>query len=309
MRSVCSSLAAVLLATALAACTASAPRSPHPARPQLVDSTLPSSPVSVPLHPYFRGLRTVRVTSGADTLTFLLDTGGGHTLLTVEAARKLGCAPFGRQTAYRMSGERVDFRWCAGVPLSVGGVPLEHPVVAVFDLMALLPSALPPLDGVLSLQSFRERVVTLDHAGAKLVLESGASAAVRAAAMRQLTARAATGEDGGVLSVFVAARAEGAPVWLLLDSGNLVGTVLAPHAARQLGVAAPDGAAGAEGAEVRVPLEVLGLALAREPVVIRELIIDGALGVRFFEQGAVMLDFRGGRVRAYRSAAAEDAGT
>lgn len=278
--------ARAILLTGLTACAAPLPPTPAP-------DDLPPAPVEVPLSPYFRQLRTVRATTAAgDSLSLLLDTGGGSTLLTVQAAERLGCRPFGRQTGYRMSGERVDFQWCGEVPLSLGGVRLAQPVVAVYDLMALLPEGLPPLDGVLSLRSFEDRVLTVDLGGGRLVMESDSSTSRRATGGRPLQARVATGEDGGMLTVFLAVRGERGPLWLLLDSGNLVGTLLAPHAARQLGIPADSGA-------VTARIEVLGLPAADGPVFVRELILDGALGAAFMEQGPLTLDLRHGRVRVY----------
>lgn len=254
---------------------------------------LPAQPVEVALDTYFRDLKTIRLTSGTDTLSMLLDTGGGYTLLTVEAAERLGCTPFGATSGHRMSGERVQFRWCSAVPLSLGGTPIGGDVTAVFDLMKLLPAELPKLDGVLSLDVFAGRVVTIDLARNRLILESAGSTDARRAGMRALTARAATGEDGSSLTIFLAARASPVPTWLLLDSGNLVGTILSPEAAARMGIAFPgpgaDGTARADSATV----EVLGAGVVIEPVTVRPLIHDGALGAEFMKRGAFTFDLRG----------------
>jgi hypothetical protein len=277
-------LMSALLVSACSPARSSLVEVPAPAAP-----ALPAEPVEVRLSPYFRELRTLQLTSGNDTLTFLLDTGGGHTLLTTEAAQRLGCTPFGRSLAHRMSGERVEFQWCTGVALALGGVPLEHEKVAVFDLMALLPPVLPRLDGLLSLQSFAHRVVSIDHPGERLVLESDASAATRRRIAEPLVARTATGQDGSTLTLFLAARAEGAPIWLLLDNGNLTGTILSPHALRQIGHR-PD--AAMEAVEVR-GFEVLGLTPATERVQVRDVLYDGVLGASFMQRGLFLFDLRG----------------
>jgi hypothetical protein len=111
--------------------------------------------------------------------------------------------------------------------------------------------------------------------------------------MQPLLARRATGEDGSTLAVFLAARADGAPVWLLLDSGNLVGTILSPHAVEQIGLPLPP-AADDEKAMVleAATVEVLGVASTRESIVVRDLIHDGALGASFMKRGIVMFDLR-----------------
>jgi hypothetical protein len=268
-----------------------APRSQPPLQSgRAVDSSLPANPVEVPLAPYFRELRTVRAVSGADTLTLLLDTGGGHTLVTPGAARRLGCEPFGRSVGHRMSGERVEFQWCSGVRLQLEDVSLGSDLLAVFDLAAVLPPELPRLDGVLGLKSFTDKVVTFDLAGERLILESGGSADARRSAHRPLEARLATGEDGSSLTIFLAAAAVPEPIWLLLDSGNLIGTILSPYGARQLRV--PD-ADGAPPTRIEVDLQLMGLPPTPTSALIRDIIYDGVLGADFFFGKLLTLDLRG----------------
>jgi hypothetical protein len=254
------------------------------------DNVLPRAPVEVALALYFRELRTVQVTSGRDTLRLLLDTGGGHTLVTPEAAHRLGCEPFGRSVGHRMSGERVEFQWCNDIRLLVRDVPLAAARVAVFDLGAVLPPELPSLDGLLSLKSFADHVVTIDMARDRLIFESAPSAEGRKAEQQPLRARVATGEDGTSLSLFIAAAAPKAPVWLLLDNGNLVGTILSPPGARQLKTSGADPQVGDA---IAVELELIGLPSRRTEVLVRDVIYDGVLGAHFFREHVLTLDLRG----------------
>jgi hypothetical protein len=192
-----------------------------------------------------------------------------------------------------VSGERVEFQWCEDIPLELAGIDIAAPRIAVFDLAAILPPGLPPLDGVLSLKSFDGRVVTIDLPGERLVLESAASAAARRWAMRPLTARVATGEDGSTLTIFLAVRAEGALLWLLLDNGNIAGTILAPHALDQLGVpAAWPGRDGTPAGAVELEIEVVGLEARLDQVMVREIIYDGVLSETFMRQAPMMFDLR-----------------
>lgn len=265
-------------------------------RPAGGQASLPHAPVEVSLDPYFRQLTTVQVTSGSQSLTLLLDTGGGQTLITPEAAGRLGCVPFGMRTGYRMSGERVVFQRCESIPLRIGGVPLNAPEVGVFDLMALLPPELPKLDGVLSLDSFDGLVVTIELPN-RLILESAGSAAPRRGLMTALTARRATGEGGNALTVFLAADAPRGPLWMLLDSGNLVGAILSPAAVSQLGVAPSSIQAEGDTRFIAdMPLRVRGLEALVGRVVVSDLIHDGALGADFMARGRVMFDLRDERL-------------
>jgi hypothetical protein len=254
------------------------------------ENVLPGAPVEVALALYFRELRTVQVTSGRDTLRLLLDTGGGHTLVTPEAAHRLGCEPFGRSVGHRMSGERVEFQWCNDIRLLAGDVPLADALLAVFDLGAVLPPELPALDGLLSLKSFADHVVTIDLTRDRLIFESAASAEKRKAEQQPLRARVATGDDGTSLTLFIAAAAPGAPVWLLLDNGSLVGTILSPPGARQLKTSGADPQVGDA---IAVDLELIGLPTRRTEVLVRDVIYDGVLGAHFFHEHVLTLDLRG----------------
>lgn len=250
-------------------------------------SALPSRPVEVALTPYLRALPTVPVTRDRDTLTFLLDTGGGYTVLSHEGAHRLGCAPTGHAVAHRMDGQSVAFQWCDAMPLALGGVPLDAGRIAVLDLAALLPPGLPPLDGLLSMRSFAGRVVSIDLPAARLVLESAGSAARIRSRAEPLVARIASGHDGAASTVLLAARVEAAPLWLLLDSGNLLGTLLAPHAVPALAPVSPS-----DGSR-HVTLEVRGLPARTESVHVRHLIYDGVLGATFMAHGRFTFDLRG----------------
>jgi hypothetical protein len=190
-----------------------------------------------------------------------------------------------------MSGEQVEIQWCQDIALELGSVTIAHSVIGVFDLAAVLPPELPKLDGVLSLKSFGGRIVTIDLAGDRIVLESVASAAARRATMDPLLVRAATGDDGSSLTLFVAVHAQPAPVWFLMDSGNLVGTILSPHAVQQV---LPEGS-GLEEASVvtdTVELQLVGMSRRSEPVIVRDVIYDGVLGASFFLERALMFDLR-----------------
>jgi predicted aspartyl protease len=156
---------AILLAVALAA--TSFGEGPPP--------TGPAGDVSVRLEPYLGRLVTVSARLGQEPLRLLLDTGGGQTLITPQVAERLGCTPRGRSVGLRMTGERVEFRRCDAAPLEIGGRRLHGSEVAVWDVMAVLPKEVPPLDGVLALDRLAEQPFTLDLSGRTLTLESGAS--------------------------------------------------------------------------------------------------------------------------------------
>jgi hypothetical protein len=78
----------------------------------------------VALRPYAGRLRTLEALVSGVPRPLLLDTGGGITLLTPEAAGAAGCRQRGRHVGLRMSGEKVEFGACGPLELEVAGLRL-----------------------------------------------------------------------------------------------------------------------------------------------------------------------------------------
>ena len=244
----------------------------------------PSDTVSLALEPYFRELRTVRVSAGGDSLRLLFDTGGGATLVTPEVATRRGCQPYGRDVGHRMTGERVEFQQCEALDLSLGVWQARLEPVAVFDVNGLLPPELPRLDGVLALDAFRGQVISLDWRSGRVAVHSVADAE---GALRQhgLPVRLATGVTGRMFSPFVPVAASRGPLWFLLDSGNIRGILLARHVV-------------SEGRLKLAPDRTVTLRIGTRPGVTLpaeadDLVIDGSVGASYLMQGPVTLDLRG----------------
>lgn len=191
------------------------------------DQTL-ATPVEVALTPYIGQLVTVDAVIGTDTTRLLFDTGGGETLISPAIAERLGCTPSGRSVGYRMNGDRVDFTYCSSVTLSIGGIGFRHDQIGVWDVQALLPTGVPPIDGVLSLKTFANHPFTLRLAERKLTLETLDTFRAQLEGMSRLRSRIATGSDGDELTVFVRG-AVGVTAWFLMDSGNLDVVQAGPH--------------------------------------------------------------------------------
>jgi hypothetical protein len=240
--------------------------------------------VSLTLEPYFRELKLVRVSAGADTLSLLLDTGGGATLVTPADARRMGCQPHGADVGHRMTGEAVAFQRCDSLRISVGVWTAALMPVGVFDVNALLPPELPRLDGVLALDAFQGSAVTLDWSRGTLTVHAPATAD-GAMAQTGVHVRVASGESGRFLSVLARVEGRREPLWFLLDSGNLRGTLVARSVLRAslLALASADS----------VQLRLGGRAPVTLPFAAADLVLDGALGVDFLMRGPVTIDLRG----------------
>ena len=244
----------------------------------------PGVDVPIAFHSYFRDLKTVQAVAGRDSLTLLFDTGGGATLITPTVAQRIGCRPHGRDVGHRMTGETVEFQRCDSITLDLSGWSRRVAPVAVFDVNALLPAELPRVDGVLALDAFSGQVLTIDWTGDRLIIHAprtGETALTTAG----LSIRPATGETGRMLTVFAQVAGARGPIWLLLDSGNLRGTLVDDHVFRDsLLVLGPDSLVSLD----------LGPGRAHRTSVSRgTFVIDGALGTDFLKRGPVALDLRG----------------
>jgi hypothetical protein len=166
-------------------------------------------------------------------------------------------------------------------------VSIAHDEIGVWDIGAVLPPDVPPVDGVLSLRTFAKQPFTLDLSEARLILESEESLAARTAGANRLRSRLATGIDGDELTVLVHAGAP-APGWLLIDSANLDVVQLAPHMS-------PPGT-GDEPWEAELRLD--GLPLARAQARTRDILYDGALSESFLRGWTLTFDLRSGAVWA-----------
>lgn len=242
--------------------------------------------VEIPLEPYIGRLPTIRAAAGSTPLRLIFDTGGGETIISPAIAATLGCVPTGRGVGYRASGERIEYRHCPQVTLTIGGVAFEHEEIAVWDVQAVLPEGVPPVDGVLSLKTFRSRPFTLRLADGLLVLESDASLARRVTAMAALRTRLATGASGGELTVFAHAGTPH-PAWYLLDSGNLDVVRVAPQVAGRDAGATWNAELALDGLPAR-PAEFRSV----------ELIHDGVLSEAYLREWTLTFDLAHNRVWA-----------
>lgn len=255
------------------------------------------APVAVlALRPYVAGLLTVDVAVGEGTLPFIVDTGGGVTVVTPAVAEAVGCSPFGRGVGFRHDGERVEMERCSPVALEIGGWSGGAREVAVWDLAAVIPKELPTLGGLVSLDSFDGLAVTFDLGHERVVVEGSGSLAHRIEGGAEVPIRAAHQVAGASLDVFLAVQAEPGPLWFELDSGNAGPVRIAPHAAAMLGLELSE----TEASEVSLPLPGYGPVTVQ--AVLREgMIYDGLLNADFLRERVVTLDLAAERAWIARS--------
>ena len=247
------------------------------------DEAVSDRPAVLDLEPYVGRLVTVTGRLNGDSLRLLFDSGGGETLLAPWVAADIPCEPAGRSVGFRMSGERVEWPLCFDVSLDLAGRTVVDSVVGIWDVMALLPEELPRLDGIVSLETFRDHLLILNLAESRLELHSEGTFRERVSTMVPVPMRVANGTDGTHLTVLLEARVADSDrnAWLLLDSANLAETLLAPHV-RDDGAASDAAIIFSDSLVVTAPARTA------------DIIYDGALSEALLRQIIVALDLRNG---------------
>ena len=248
------------------------------------------TPQVVKLERFRKALWKVRVTLGGVPGDFLFDTGGGNTLVTEEFSSRLRCQYWGRITGYNMFGKRIDGPHCDDVQVMVGQVPLTPVNVGRIDFGDQFPGDRPP-DGLLSLDAFDGKAITVDQAAGALTIESPKSLANRIKGMRELPLRMSRECSARCLSVFMGVPTRRGLTWLMLDSGAGGVSLIAREYAEAFGV---DPAAK----EQRLRYDAAPGITIDSPVLVADLIMDGNLGQPFMSQDLLTFDLRSSRLWA-----------
>lgn len=271
-----------LVATALLASVAPAPRAQRPAP----DAAAPIA--VIPLEPR-RALWTIHARIGGKERHLLFDTGAGITLVTAAVAHDAGCTPWGVQTGYNMFGTAFTGPHCDDVAVEVAGQRRIAPRAGLVDMAKLNPKDA-DLDGIAGLDLFDGALVTLDFPGSRLVIESPASLAARTRGMHEVRMRMKREMSGISLTPVVAVPTRMGTLWMELDSGN-GGTVLVTKPLASL-LGLDSTATGKQHAEFPLTNDVR---VVTDDAMTPPMIMDGNLGMPAMRHWVVTLDLRDGR--------------
>ena len=243
-----------------------------------------ASAETLQLAPYVEGtgLVTAEVEIAGRPAHVLFDTGAGATIVTPAFAQTIGCAPHGQVTGFRMRGDRLDLQKCGEYAIAAGRRSVRREV-GMFDLTPLLGDGAPPIDGIVGVDVFDHRLITLSLAERRIYVDERPGRG-----WTEGVARFEREAGGAGLSVFVRAQARTGALWLLLDTGS-VGTFayLSPGALSQLGASE----------EAPVTLSISGAGEQRvQARRVDTLIYDGVLGEPFLRNFDIAVDFRNGRI-------------
>jgi hypothetical protein len=229
------------------------------------------------------GLLVATIDIGGHPARLLFDTGAGVTLVTPQFAPMISCSPYGAVSGFRMRGDRLTFQKCGARAVDAGGRRTMRDIGA-YDVLGLLGEGAPPIDGILGLDAFDGRVVTLSLADRRIFLDERPGRG-----WTEGTVRFQREAGGAGLTMFVRVQAQTGDLWMLLDSGS-VGTeaYLSPGALAQLGE--PD-------ADTPIMLSISGAGAQHiRAEVVETLIYDGVLGERFMRRFDIATDLRRERI-------------
>ncbi len=246
----------------------------------------------VQLIPVSKKLLGVPVRAGGEDFRFLLDLAGGQTIIDDELADQLACKPGGRGLVYKAEGVRFDFSYCPDVTLEIGGRAFHFDEIGTTNIHRIWPPELPPINGVLALDAFRDQPFTLSLDSAVLTLESDASLRRRVRKMTELQVRIATGVDGRSVMALTRVNVNGTTGWFVLDNNQMLPifvdeTILPP----------PD--SGSTDKQV-IQFQVAGMEKFPTFGISKPLIYDGLLNDEILRRWELTVDLRKGALWAKR---------
>ena len=219
---------------------------------------------------------------------FLFDTGGGVTLITEEFSKGIDCKYWGRSTGYNMFGKRAEGPHCDDVTISASGVVLTPVNIGKMDFTGMFPGDKEP-DGLLSLDAFDGKAITIDQKSATLTIETDKSLKKRVSSMTEYPFRLARECSGRCLAGFLGVRTPDGMTWLNLDTGAGGVSLISKEYAAAFGL-------DPEKKEQQMNFPISSNVTIGGPVMVTDMIMDGNLGQPFLAQYVVTLDLKNGRM-------------
>ncbi|HWJ94889.1 MAG TPA: hypothetical protein VNT33_09215, partial [Telluria sp.] len=244
------------------------------------------------LEPYRKTI-AIHATVGGVKAKFAFDTAAGMTVLDENFVKQVGCRQRQRVVGHQMMGQRMDSAYCENLPVELDGGRYKATagIAVVADMNKIYQAQVEPIGGLLGLDIFDGKTITIDFPGRRLIVESPASAAERQLPGAELKASMAREIQGRTLSVSVAMPTADGTVWMELDSGN-GGTVLVSKPFARLFGLDPD-KDKPQKIDFTLPN---GLRVTSDMAFAPDMIIDGNIGMPFLKDVVLTMDLRAGRV-------------
>jgi len=245
-------------------------------------------PQVIKLQRFRKALWKVHVTVKGKTGDFLLDTGGGNTLLTEAFSKGIECEFWGRTTGFNMFGKKSEGPHCDNVQIMAGDASLTPVNIGKIDFEGQFPSDVAP-DGLLSLDAFDGKAITLDQKAGTLTIETPKSLLTRTKTMREVPFRISRECSARCLSVFLGVPTPKGMTWLILDSGAGGVSLISKDHAALFGL-------NPNAKEQRLKFEAAPGVPIDSPVLVTDMIMDGNLGQPFMSQYVMTFDLAHGHL-------------
>jgi hypothetical protein len=256
------------------------------------------NPVTIPFTTNSDGMVLLQATVAGFPVHLIFDTGAGIDVLAPSLIRKANGKPAGQFTGFRMTGERLDVSLYIVPELSVGPMVKKDALVGSWELLDQLH-----LDGIVSLNDFRQQPVTLEFGSKQLTFETDKSLKRRSAAGRTINLQFddERGDSLNIFTQFVMASRSGQ---CEIDTGSPSSTISTRYMAT-LGIEKDaagvhqrerPGVSGHPQVIYETQITQLALAaapdisLAPAPVAFSEIIYDCVVGLDFWRGRALTID-------------------
>lgn len=236
----------------------------------------------------FRRSVALRVEVGGKERLFQFDTGGGNSFISPEIAKELNCEKGARVVGFRMTGDKLEAPRCDDVALNIGGQRFIVPTAGVYQVGEFNAKGV-TVDGLLALDVFEGKTITMDLAGLKLIVETPESAAARVAGATELPARLIREMGGYALAIDIQVPSKFGHLGFQLDSGNGGTLLIAKPYAAAFGFD-PDKGPRLGSFPIGKGITASGLVMPAG------ITLDGNLGMPFLKNYLVTLDLASGRV-------------
>lgn len=246
-----------------------------------------AEPIVLKMEQYRRSVGLKVDIAGKERL-FQFDSGGGSSFISPEIAKQLNCEKGARIVGFRMTGEKLEAPRCDDVKVTIAGHEFTIPVAGVYQVGEFSAKGV-TVDGLIALDMFEGKIITMDFAGLKLIVETPESAAKRIAHATELPARLVRETGGYGLTIDAQVPSKHGHLGFELDSGNGGTILIATPYAKAFGF---DPEKGPQKGKFDV-----GKGIVAEGLIFPAgITLDGNLGMPFLKNYIVTLDLDRGRI-------------
>ncbi len=186
---------------------------------------------------YATNQRFINVQIEDKNYRFLFDSGAGSTFISEELASTIKFKKTGVLNTYNKEGKRQIFRKGKSLMLKIGKTFLLQPQVLISNELNAPNSTLPKLDGIVSLKTFDNQIISIDLENNLLLIESNQSFSEKKSKMLPVESTFTNGIEGSELNVFLNVSVKEKPLLIKFDTGNNDRVLISKETAKDLNLA------------------------------------------------------------------------